>query len=135
MRIRLAAAAGLLLLTCCREQKPPEISAGRMVRAEGALERSLVTLAPDHCRAGEVFGRLPGGESELILTGTGLTRNDAVFWNGRPLRTYFASSRTLSAAVPPEVLQTPGSVEVTVGDPMDPARPRLRATFVVRTRA
>src|SRR5262245_49183069 len=136
MMIRFAAAAaGLLLLAACREDAPPEIPAGRLERAEGASARSLFALKPDHCRAGEVFGRLPNGRAELIVTGIGLTRTDAVLWKGRPLKTFFASSRTLGAEVPPDLLEKPGSVEVTVEDAMDPTRPKLRATFVVGPRA
>ena len=127
-----AALAGLLFLGACREQATPEIERGRLVRREGGAARSLLALAPAECRAGEVFRPLPGGEAELVVAGTGLTRSDQVFWNGRPLKTSFASSRTLAAEVPPEFLEKPGRFEVTVEDAMGPARPKLRATFVVR---
>jgi hypothetical protein len=99
------------------------------------LPRSLLALAPAECRAGEVFRKLPNGGAELIVTGTGLARGDAVFWNGRPLKTFYASSRTLSVEIPPALLEKPGNVEVTVEDKTDPSRPKLRAAFVVRPRA
>ena len=136
MATRLAAAvAGLLLLAACREDSPPEIAAGRVVRAEGTSARSLLALKPDRSRAGEIFGRLTNGRAELIVTGTGLTRTDSVHWNGRPLKTFFASSRTLGAEIPPDLLEKPGNVDVTVEDTMDPTQPKLRATFVVQPRA
>ena len=130
-----AAVAALLLLAACRDESPPEIDEGRLVRKEGRLPRSLLALTPAECRAGEVFRRLPSGNAELIVAGTGLARGDAVSWNGRPLKTFFASSRTLSAEVPPALLEKPGNVEVTVEDKMGPSRPKLRAAFVVRPRA
>jgi IPT/TIG domain len=130
-----AALAGLLLLAACREEAPPEIPAGRLVRKEGGSARSLLALVPEQCRAGEVFRPRPNGDAELVVAGTGLTRSDAVLWNGRPLKTDFASSRALSVTVPPALLEAPGTVEVTVEDTFDRERPKLRATFVVRPRA
>jgi hypothetical protein len=127
-----AAVAGLLLAAACRQEAPPEVERGRLVRKEGRAPRSLLTLVPAECRAGEVFRRLPSGGAELIIAGRGLTRGDVVLWSGRPLRTFFASSRTLSAEVPPAFLEKPGQVEVTVEDTMDPTRPKLRAGFEVR---
>jgi hypothetical protein len=131
---RAGSVAGLLLLAACREDASPTIPAGRLVRAEGASARSLLALAPDHGRAGEVFRPLPNGNAELIATGTGFTRSDTVFWNRQPVKTFFASSRTLGAEIPPALLEKPGNVEVTVEDTADPTRPKLRATFVVRSR-
>ncbi len=130
-----AAVAALLLLAACGDESPSEIVRGRVVLKEGRLPRSLLALTPAECRAGEVFRRLPTGHAELIVTGTGLARGDVVFWNGRPLKTFYASSRTLGAEVPPALLEKPGNVEVTVEDKMDPSRPKLRANFVVRPRA
>jgi hypothetical protein len=133
MRIRGAAAvAGLILLAACREETPPEIPEGRLERAEGGAARSLLALVPEECRAGEAFRQEPNGESTLVVVGTGLTRSDAVLWNGRPLKTAFGSSRTLSASVPRELLDTPGSVEVTVEDAIDRSRARLRGSFRIR---
>ena len=131
---RAAAAAGLLLMFAagCREEAPPEIPAGRVARAGGEADRSLRALVPEECRAGEVFQRLESGEAALMILGTGLTRGDTVFWNGRALRTGFGHSRLLTAAVPPGLLETPGRVEVTVEDTIDPSRPKLRASFVIR---
>jgi hypothetical protein len=129
------AVAALLLLAACRDESPPEIERGRVVRKEGRSPRSLLALTPAECRAGEVFRRLPNGDAELIVAGRGLARGDTIFWNGRPLETFFASSRTLSAEVPPAFLEKPGNVEVTVEDRMDRSRPKLRAAFVVRPRA
>ncbi len=127
-----AAVAGLLLLAACREEAPPSIPAGRLVRAEGSSARSLLALVPEQCRVGEVFRRLPSGQAELVVVGTGLTRGDAILWNGRRLKTNFASSRALSVEVPPTLLESPGQVDVTVEDVMDPTRPKLRAHFVVQ---
>ena len=67
----------------------------------------------------------------LVVVGTGLTRGDAILWNGRPLKTNFASSRALSVDVPTALLESPGDVEVTVEDTLEPTRPKLRARFVV----
>ena len=132
MRTRLhAGVAGLLLLTACREQALPRIPDGRLVRGPGGSARSVRGLVPDQCRAGEVFRRQPNGDAELVVIGTGLTRGDAILWNGRPLKTNFASSRTLSVDVPPALLESPGDVDVRVEDSLDPAQPMLRARFVV----
>jgi hypothetical protein len=133
MRIeRAAAVAGLLWLAACREEAAPEIPTGRLVRAEGGSARSLLALVPEQCRVGEVFGGQPNGEAAVGVIGTGLTRSDVVLWNGRPLKTAFFSSRTLSATVPPELLESPGEVEVTVQDAIDPSRAKLRGSFRVR---
>jgi hypothetical protein len=129
---RLAAVAGLILLAACREQGPPEISRGRLVRAEGGSARSLLALVPDACLAGEAFRPEPNGDSALVVVGTGLTRGDAVLWNGRRLKTAFGSSRTLSASVPRELLVSPGRVEVRVEDPTDRSRAALRGLFWIR---
>jgi hypothetical protein len=127
-----AAIAGLLLLAACRDETPPRIPEGRLVLRPGGAARSLLALVPEHCRAGEVFRRQPNGEAELVVVGTGLTRGDAVLWNGRPLKTSFGSSRALGADVPPDLLERPGEVDVTVEDELDAARPKLHARFVVR---
>ncbi len=133
MPIRLSAAvAGLLFLAACREEAPPRILTGRLVRAEGRSARSLLALVPEQCRVGEVFRRLPNGQAELVVVGTGLTRGDAALWNGRRLKTNFASSRALSVEVPPTLLESPGQVDVAIEDTFDPTRPKLRAHFVVR---
>ena len=66
------------------------------------------------------------------MVGTGLTRGDVVLWNGRALKTGFASSRALSVEVPPALLESPGEIAVAVEDALDPSRPGLRARFVVR---
>ena len=126
-----AAVAGLLLLGACREERLPRIAEGRLVRAPGGSARSVRALVPEQCRAGEVFRRQRNGHAELVVFGTGLTRGDTVLWNGRPLTTGFASSRALSADVPPELLESPGEVDVTVEDTLEPARPKLHARFVV----
>jgi hypothetical protein len=89
-------------------------------------------LVPGECRVGEVFRRQPNGQAELVVIGTGLTRGDTVLWNGRTLKTNFASSRALSVDVSPSLLASPGDVDVTVEDTLDPARPKLHAHFVVR---
>jgi hypothetical protein len=81
---------------------------------------------------GEVFRRQPNGQAELVVSGTGLTRGDTVLWNGRALKTNFASSRALSVDVPPSLLETPGEVDVVVEDTIDPAQAKLHARFVVR---
>jgi len=102
------------------------------VRAEGSSARSLLAIVPEQCRVGEVFRRLPSGQAELVVVGTGLTRGDAILWNGRRLKTNFASSRALSVEVPPTLLESPGQVDLTVEDTFDPTRPKLRAHFVVQ---
>jgi hypothetical protein len=136
MSTRLSAAiACLLLLAACREEAPPRIPAGRVVLRPGGSPRSLLAVVPEECRAGEVFRRQPNGRAELIVVGTGLTRGDAVLWNGRPLKTSFGSSRALGAEVPAELVASPGEVEVTVEDALDPTRPRLHGRFVVRPRS
>ena len=127
-----AAVAGLLFLAACREEVPPQIPEGRFVRRDGGSARSVLALVPEQCGVGEVFRRQPNGQAELVVVGTGLTRGDVILWNGRPLKTNFASSRALSVDVPPALLESPGQVDVTVEDTLDPTRPKLRAHFVVR---
>jgi hypothetical protein len=127
-----AAIAGLLFLAACREEAPPRIAEGRLVLRQGGSARSVLALVPEHCRVGEVFRRQPNGQAELVVVGTGLTRGDTILWNGRALKTNFASSRGLSVDVPPALLGSPGEVDVTVEDTLDPTRTRLRARFVIR---
>jgi hypothetical protein len=127
-----ALSAFLLLVGGCRERALPEIPKGQVARAGGRPERSLTALLPEQSRAGEVFQRLETGEAGLVVLGTGLTRGDTVFWNGRALRTAFAHSRLLTAAVPPQWLEAPGPVEVSIEDALHPSRPKLRAEFFIR---
>ncbi|HEY1435568.1 MAG TPA: hypothetical protein VGG65_09350 [Thermoanaerobaculia bacterium] len=127
-----SAVVSLLLLAACREGALPRIPEGQFARGPGGSARSVRALGPEQCRAGEVFRRQPNGHAELVVVGTGLTRGDAILWNGRSLRTFFASSRALSVDVPPALLDSPGEVDVTVEDTLDPMRPKLRARFVVR---
>jgi len=102
------------------------------VRTEGRAARSLLALVPEQCRVGEVFRRQPNGQAELVVFGTGLTRGDAILWNGHSLKTNFASSRVLSGDVPSALLESPGDVDVTIEDTLDPTRSKLRARFVVQ---
>jgi hypothetical protein len=133
MRTRFTTAvAGLLLLAACREEPLPRIAEGRIELRKGASARSVLTLVPAECHVGEVFRRQPNGQAELLVVGTGLTRGDAVSWNGRRLKTNFANSRTLSVDVPSELVDSPGEIELTVEDLLDPARPKLRARFAIR---
>jgi hypothetical protein len=127
-----AALVGLLFVAACREEALPRVPEGRLVRGPGGSARSVRALVPEGCRAGEVFRRQPNGHAELVVAGTGLTRGDVILWNGRSLTTGFASSRALSVYVPPELLESPGEVDVTVEDTLDPTRPKLHARFVVR---
>jgi hypothetical protein len=126
-----AAVAVVLLLAGCGEEAPPEIPRGRLVRGEERAARSLLALSPERCRAGEVFRRQPNGDGELVVLGTGLTRGDTVLWNGRPLKTTFGNSRLVTAAVPPGLIESPGPVEVTIEDAIDPSRAKLRASFQI----
>jgi hypothetical protein len=126
------AVASLLILAACREDTLPRIPEGRLVRRQGGSARSLLALVPEQCSVGEVFRRQPNGQAELLVIGTGLTRGDTVLWNGRPLKTGFASSRTLSVDVPPALLDSPGEIDVSVEDTLDATRPSLRARFVIR---
>jgi len=120
----------LVLAVGCREETPPEISAGHLARVDTRV-RSLRALVPDQCRAGVLFQPLPQEEAGLLVLGTGLKRTDTVLWNGRPLKTTFGHSRLLTAAVPREKLASPGRVEVTVEDALDPARAKLSARFEI----
>jgi hypothetical protein len=134
--IRLGAViAAVLLLGACQEEEAPRIAEGRLVRRKGGSARSLIALVPGECRAGEVFRAQANGNAELVVVGTGLTRGDAVLWNGRPLKTNFGSSRGLSVDVPPALVASPGEVDVIVEDTLDRARPKLRARFVVRPKS
>lgn len=127
-----AAAVALILLACaCREESSPQIRAGRLVRTRVEPGRSLLALEPRQTRAGEVFGRQPDGAAGLVVLGKGLTRGDVIRWNDRPLKTTFGNSRLITAAVPPELLASPGDVAVSVEDSIDPSRRKLRATFHV----
>lgn len=131
MRRAFAILAVLILLAACREETAPRIAPGRLTRAAGDSPRSLRALVPSECRAGEVFQKLDTGEAALLVLGTGFRRGDTLFWNGRALRTAFGHSRLLTAAVPPELLGTPGLVEIRVEDTIDPSQSQLRAEFLV----
>ena len=135
VRTRFAATVvALALLTACREEASPRIAEGRLVRGPGGAARSVRAIVPSECRAGEVFRRQPNGHAELVVVGTDLTRGDAILWNGNPLKTSFGSSRTLTADVPPGLLDKPGEIQLTVEDALEPSRPKLHARFVVRPR-
>ena len=127
-----AVVAVLLFVAACRQEAPPRIPEGRLVRTDGRAARSLLALVPEQCRVGEVFRRQPNGQAELVVFGAGLTRGDAILWNGHALKTNFSSSRVLSGDVPSALLESPGEIDVTVEDTLDPTRSKLRARFVVR---
>ena len=130
MRIERAVAVALLVAACaCREEPPPAVGPGRILRARRDAARSLLALLPDHARSGEVFQAQPGGNAGLALLGTGFSRRDVVSWDGHPLETYFANSRLLTVVVPPELLARPGEVEVTVESPADAELSKLHAVF------
>jgi hypothetical protein len=126
---RLPALAALLLLAACRGEPMPRVPPGRIARAEGRADRSLLALVPESSRAGEIFRPQPNGEAGLVLLGTGLTRGDAIVWNGLPLKTTFGHSRLITASVPVELLEKPGEVEILVEDAMTPSRAKLRGVF------
>ena len=129
----LAAAAALLLALVvapsCREREDPRVAPGRIVRAQGRPERTLLALIPPQARAGEIFQRQPDGRAGLAVLGTGFTPGDVIRFGDRVLPTMAANSRLLTASIPPELLARAGDVEVTVANPVDPSRPALRATF------
>ena len=104
---------------------------GRLERRPGGEARSLLALVPPECRVGEVFRPQPNGHAELVVMGTGLSRDDAILWNGRALPTSYGSSRTIGADVAPALVASPGEIEITVEDTLDPSRPKLRARFVI----
>ena len=133
MRTRsLFGVAALLFVAACRQEPLPSIPEGRLERGPGGSARSVRALVPGQCRVGEVFRRQANGQAELVVVGTGLTRSDVILWNGRTLKTNFASSRALSVDVPPSLLESPGEVDVTVEDSIDPTKSKLQARFVVR---
>jgi len=130
MRIERAASVLLLLgAAACRDARLPSIGTGRIARARADADRSLLALSPAQTRAGEVFQRQPGGNAGLAIVGTGFRPDDEVRWGGKPLPTTFAHSRLLTVTVPAGWLAAPGSVEVSVESPSDPARRRVAATF------
>ena len=115
----------------CRDEAPPAIATGRFVRARLGPERQLLGLVPDRSPAGVVFQRQPDGRAGLAVAGMGFTRGDVVFWGGRRMDTTFSSSRLLTVPIPADALATPGDVAVTVESTVDPAAPKLVATFRV----
>ena len=133
MRRTFAMLAVLILLAACREETAPEIAPGRLTRAAGDSPRGVRALVPSECRAGEVFQKLDTGEAALLVLGTGFHRGDTVFWNGKALRTAFGHSRLLTAAVPPDRLESPGPVEIRVENTIDLSQPKLRAEFRIRS--
>jgi hypothetical protein len=130
---RARAAAALLLALAiapsCREREDARIAPGRIVRAHGRPERSLLVLIPSGARAGEIFQRQPDGQAALAVLGTGLTPGDVIRFGDRALPTMAANSRLLTASIPPDLLARAGDVEVTVANPADPSLPALHATF------
>ncbi|HEY7113115.1 MAG TPA: hypothetical protein VIA45_09315 [Thermoanaerobaculia bacterium] len=124
-----AFAAILLAASGCGDREQPRIAPGRIVRADGRPERSLLALVPPQARAGEIFQRQPDGRAALAVLGTGLTPGDVIHFAGRALPTAAANSRLLTAAIPPELLARAGDVEVTVSNPNDPSQRALHATF------
>ena len=132
-RARAAAAAILVAILLaasgCGERGEPRIAPGRIVRAGGRAERSLLALVPPQARVGEIFQRQPGGRAALAVLGTGLTPGDVIHFGGHALPTTAANSRLLTAAIPPELLARAGDVEVIVENPADPTLPALHATF------
>ena len=124
-----ALVAPLLAASFCGEPaaRDPVIAPGRI--RDAGTGRRLVALVPPEARAGEVFQRQPNGKAALAVLGVGLTRGDVVHWGGRPLETTYASSRLVTAAIPPELLASPGDVPVTIESSADPSLPKLRGTF------
>jgi hypothetical protein len=127
-----AAALGLLAASACREEPAPAVATGKILRVRADSARSLLALVPSEARVGEVFQRQPNGRAALAVLGTGFAASDVIYWDGHPLGAFFGNSRLLTATLPPELLEKPGDVEVTVASPVDPKLSRLRATFRLR---
>jgi len=70
---------------------------------------TVTTLSPSRVRAGM-------GAATLSVTGTGFTGLSVATWNGTPLQTTVANTRTLQATVP-EALITGPSAQVAVTNP------------------
>lgn len=67
---------------------------------------TLSSLSPATAAAGQPF--------TLTVNGSGFNSSSVVEWNGAPLSTTFGSTNQLTAAVPGDLSQNPGSAQVSV---------------------
>lgn len=72
-----------------------------------------------------------GGALTLTVTGTGYVRDSVVYWNGSPRPTFSISDTQLAAAIPASDLGEPGSVSVTVFNPLPGGGASAPVPFVV----
>ncbi len=57
------------------------------------------------------------GDFTLIVNGSGFFSDAAIQWNGANLPTYFDSSGKLEALITNDLITTPGTITITVGNP------------------
>ncbi len=127
--------AGGIPASACRirtsgviDSLPP---APRCTSAVPTDPRAIVALVPSSAPANGTFFVQPGGESAVVVTGTGFTTRDKVYWNGTRLATTYGSPTLLTALVPQRLLTRAGEFIVSVRDPVFARVAEVRATFRV----
>jgi uncharacterized repeat protein (TIGR03803 family) len=65
----------------------------------------------------------------LTATGTNFDTSVAIYWNGTALPTTVVSGTQITAAIPASAVATPGTVNITVGYPLEPQSAALPLTI------
>lgn len=124
----------LVLAAACRRSEappPPRIAPASVVRSGAARARRLIAVHPSETRAGSGFNVQKDGSSAILVSGWGFTRDDRIFWNGRPLATSFGDTTVMSAVVPKALIARPGEARVEVRGPSEAEPAPLSARFRV----
>jgi hypothetical protein len=89
----------------------------RSSSVESAVRLQLKSMNPSSTVAGQAFLPQPGGDSAIIITGTGFVPTSKVRFDDKILNTTFAGETGLTAIVTPELYAKEGSRQVTVQNP------------------
>jgi len=119
--LALAAVLAALPVGACRPSRGSAIAAAEPTPIPGArVERfveRIAALYPPDAYAGVAFSVRFDGSSVLGVAGAGFSPSSTVYFGDVPLMTDFVSRDSLTATVPAELVDRPGTIDVSVHDP------------------
>lgn len=102
--------ASLLVAVSCSEPDTPATSSTNTPTASGPL--ILRQLSPSGAQAGQGFGVQPNGQSALSAISENALPDTVVIFDAKPLISAYGGPGLVTAFVPAELTESPGSYEV-----------------------